>query len=243
VLQRLRIAWSLFRPRQFALGWAACAACGPTLLARLASDPISVRCLRCGASAIHQSVMRVLDRIYPDLSATTVYEMSSRGPLYEYLKVRAGRLACSEYFDGVPPGEYRNGVQCQDVMRLTYSDLSIDLCTSTEVFEHVPDDEKGFREVRRVLRPGGRFVFTVPLSASPETVERAEMINGEVRYLLPPEYHGDAIRGQGRVLVYRDYGRDIVARLKRCGFRRAEIVKPDAGSWWGLGRDVIVAER
>lgn len=199
--------------------------------------------MRCGASAIHQSIMRVLGRIYPDLSAAAVYEMSSRGPLFEYLKARAGRLVCSEYFDDVPPGKYRNGVQCQDVARLTHADASFDLCTSTEVFEHVPDDEQGFREIRRVLRPGGRFVFTVPLSESAQTVTRAELANGEVRHLLPPEYHGDAIRGQGRVLVYRDYGRDIVALLQRCGFSRAEIVRPDAGSWWGLGSDVIVAEK
>jgi len=28
---------------------------------------------------------------------------------------------CSEYFDGVPAGEMVNGVQCQDVQKLTYA--------------------------------------------------------------------------------------------------------------------------
>ena len=45
-----------------------------------------------------------------------------------------------------------------------YGDASFDLCTSTEVFEHMPDDLNGFSEIRRVLRPGGRFVFTVLLT-------------------------------------------------------------------------------
>ena len=144
--------------------------------------------------------------------------MSSRGPLYEYARRRAGKLVCSEFFDDVKPGLWKGKIQCQDVTRLTYAEASFDLCTSTEVFEHVPDDEAGFREVRRVLKPSGRFVFTVPLSQAMRTVSRAELVDGKVRHLQPPEYHGDAIRGQGKVLVYREYGRDIVARLRRCGF-------------------------
>ena len=150
------------------------------------------------------SIVQIIRRLYPDLSGLAVYEMSSRGPLFEYLKGRVGRFTCSEYFDDIAPGQWKGDVQCQDVERLTYRDASFDLCTSTEVFEHVPDDEKGFREIRRVLKPGGRFVLTVPLSGNPETIKRAEMVGGEVRHLLPAEYHGDTIRGQGRVLVYRD---------------------------------------
>jgi ubiquinone/menaquinone biosynthesis C-methylase UbiE len=32
------------------------------------------------------------------------------------------------------------------VQRLSFADASFDLCTSTEVFEHVPDDRAGLRE-------------------------------------------------------------------------------------------------
>jgi hypothetical protein len=52
------------------------------------------------------------------------------------------------------------------------------------------------------------------------------MENGSVRHLLPPKYHGDRIRGQRQVLVYRDYGLDIVDRLKARGFRDAQLVRP-----------------
>jgi len=242
VIRRIRNAWGLLRVGQLGARFSACPVCGPTLLVRLARDPISVRCTRCRASGIHMSIVQVIQGLYPDLSALAVYEMSSRGPLFEYLKGRAGRLTSSEYFDDVAPGESKGGIQCQDVERLTFSGSSFDLCTSTEVFEHVPDDEKGFREIRRVLKPGGKFVFTVPLSDSPVTVKRAEIVDGEVRHLLSPEYHGDAIRGQGRVLVYRDYGRDLVTRLGLCGFANATVVDVDDARWWGLGQRVIIAQ-
>jgi SAM-dependent methyltransferase len=189
------------------------------------------------------SILQVLRQLYPDLSGTAAYEMSSRGPLFEYLRVRAGQFSCSEFFDDVRPGDYLDGVQCQDVQALSYKDASFDLCTSTEVFEHVPDDYKGFREIHRILRPGGRFVFTVPLTQSAATVERAMLQNGVVNHTLEPEYHGDAIRGYGQVLCFRNYGTDILERLRECGFREARLVSTDRMGWWGFGTDVVIAER
>jgi hypothetical protein len=97
--------------------------------------------------------------------------------------------------------------------------------------------------MRRVLRPGGLFVFTVPLSDVATTVQRAELIDGKLRHLLQPEYHGDVIRGERKVLVFRDYGSDIVDRLRHAGFSSARLMKVDDSEWWGLGRPVVIAER
>lgn len=241
-LQLLRKTLALARPDALRLKSGRCPVCGPTLMVKLADDAISVRCIRCRASAIHLSILQVLQRLYPRLSGLAVYEMSSRGPLYEYLRMRAGQLTCSEFFDDVRPGEFRGEVQCQDVQALTYGDATFDLCTSTEVFEHVPDDRRGFSEIRRVLRPGGRFVFTVPLTETAVTVERAVMEGGVIRHLLEPEYHGDVIRGHGRVLAFRNYGRDIVDRLRESGFREARLEPADRAGWWGFGTKVVVAE-
>jgi SAM-dependent methyltransferase len=238
---RLRAALGLIELRALAARPFRCPACGPSLLVRIAAHPIGVRCLRCGASAITLSLMTALIDTRPHFQQDSVYELSSRGPLVTFLRERVPDLTCSEYFDDVPPGERRNGVQCQDVERLTFGDASFDLCTSTEVFEHVPDDRQGFREVRRVLKPGGVMMFTVPLTGAPATIERARLEDGHIVHLLPPEYHGDRIRGAGNVLAFRNYGEDIIDRLRGAGFASATIDWRFRTAFLGHGSGVVVA--
>ena len=83
------------------------------------------------------------------------------------------------------------------------------------MLEHVADDCAAFRELARVLRPLGRLLFTVPLADAEETVTRAVEESGVVKHLLELQFHGDRIRGTGKVLVFRDCGRDITNRLRR----------------------------
>jgi SAM-dependent methyltransferase len=185
----------------------------------------------------------VLKCVIPDLSRRHVYELSSRGSLVRYLLKHAGKLTLSEYFDDVAPGRFKGGVQCQDVQQLTYPEDSFDVCTSTEVFEHVPHDVQGFRELRRVLKPGGILLFTVPMVDTEKTVERARLVNGRIEYLLPPEYHGDRIRGSGAVLCFRNYGLDILDRLGSAGFSERRLIQGDDVTGWGFDRRVGVARK
>ena len=219
-----------------------CPGCGPSLLLRLGRDEMQVRCLRCRGTPVHLSLLAALSATGADLARADAYELSSRGALLRHLRRRCRSVATSEYLDGVAPGGQRDGMRCEDVQRLTFADHSFDLCTSTEVFEHVPDDRAGFRELHRVLRPGGWLLFTVPMTDAPATVERARLADGRVEHLLPPAYHGDRLKGPGSVLVYRDYGLDLAARVRDAGFRDASLWRPP-DDYLGHARTVLVARR
>ena len=46
--------------------------------------------------------------------------------------------------------------------QLPYDDATFDLVTALDVVEHLDDDLAGLKEMRRVLRPGGRVLIFVP---------------------------------------------------------------------------------
>ena len=51
------------------------------------------------------------------------------------------------------------GLACCDAGRLPFADSSFDVVFGHAVLHHLPDLPAAFREMRRVLRPGGRIVF------------------------------------------------------------------------------------
>src|SRR5689334_9695378 len=48
------------------------------------------------------------------------------------------------------------------IERLPFPDGSFDLVTCLDVLEHTPDDVAVLRELRRITRPGGHVLLTVP---------------------------------------------------------------------------------
>lgn len=216
---------------------------GKSIFVKLDNTMLGVRCVICGAAPIATSIANVLIKNEPDFKKKKIYELAARGAFFEFLNNNVEDLVFSEYLDDVPAGESIKGVLCQDVQHLTFDDATFDICTSTEVFEHVPDDLKGFKEIFRVLKNNGVFIFTVPLHNAVMTVPRVLVEEGEIVYLLEPEYHDDSIRGVGKVLVYRDYGRDIVDKLLSAGFTTVDIVEESDCAGFGFRKDVIVARK
>jgi ubiquinone/menaquinone biosynthesis C-methylase UbiE len=49
-----------------------------------------------------------------------------------------------------------------DALHLPFKDDCFDVLTMLDVLEHLNDDRRALSEVRRVLRPGGALVFSVP---------------------------------------------------------------------------------
>lgn len=46
--------------------------------------------------------------------------------------------------------------------KLNFSDNTFDLITALDVLEHLPNEKKALQEIKRVLKPNGIFVATVP---------------------------------------------------------------------------------
>ena len=129
--------------REFAMTYDYCPVCNTKrIIVRLRHNEIAVRCLTCRATAVTMSLVSVLRQLVPDLSLKEVYELSSRGPLVNFLNKNCEKLTCSEYFEGVQPGEYRNGIQCQDVQKLTFPDNSFDGADTLGVFFEKPPTER-----------------------------------------------------------------------------------------------------
>ena len=154
------------------------------------------------------------------LNGFVIYNTEAEGPVHRRLAAMEGYL-CSEYFgDDYKSGDVVDGVMHQDLMALSFPDRSIDMVMSSDVFEHVPDPYRAHEEVWRVLRPGGRHVFTVPFHQHLLLDDKRAYLdeNGQVVHLEEPIYHGDPVRPTEGALVYTIFSLEMLIKLGRLGF-------------------------
>lgn len=134
-------------------------------------------------------------------------------------------VALSQYKPDKSMGKVlAKGITNQNLECLTFASESLDIVITSDVMEHVRLDERAHREIYRVLKPGGIYLFTVPHSnAWDETLVRVKITDPEDPskdvHLLEPEYHGDTNNEDGGgVLAYRTYGKDLETNLTKMGF-------------------------
>jgi len=226
MLRKIKNAIKFIDLKKLKIKILSCPICGNRFHVHLGEQEVWRRCMKCGASEVTQAITFVVKEECQNLSCLSIYEMSSRGRFVSWLRTQSDSLVTSEYIPNAPNGEAVGGVRCEDVQRLTFNDASFDLVTSTEVFEHVENDFSGFSEVRRVLRPEGKFIFTACIGGAAHTVERARVVDGKIVHMHEPEYHGYPFLDGDHVLCMRNYGLDIVQRLRDSGFSRAKLVQP-----------------
>lgn len=87
-----------------------------------------------------------------------------------------------------------------DMQSLTLEDGIYDFVIHSDTLEHVPDPITGLRECRRVLRPGGCLLLTIPVV--PTRLTRR-------RFGLPPSYHGNHAESPEDQRVVTEYGADF----------------------------------
>ena len=96
-----------------------------------------------------------------------------------------------------------------DMQHLPFSDGSFDVILHSDTLEHVEHPLLALEECRRLLAPGGRLCFTVPIIHGRLSRNRAG---------LAPSYHGDPSTGRDDFRVHTEFGADTWAMVHMAGF-------------------------
>jgi hypothetical protein len=195
------------------------------------------RCANCKASLRYRGQADAILRVYSKAGSTSIAELVREphfalldfwepgvlGPFRTYFGPLP-RYVVSDYWPDVEPGDERDGVRCEDLMSLTFEPESFDLVVTSDIFEHVRKPYVGFAEVHRVLRTGGRHIFSIPVQEPMRAVTqvRVDTSGDEDVYILEPRYHLGPNNSQH--IVYNDFGRDLLDGLAEVGFE-TEIVR------------------
>lgn len=152
-------------------------------------------------------------------AGTVIYNTETTGAVHAALRAMPDYLS-SEYFGPeFAPGTMVGDRRHEDLQRLSFSDGCIDLVLSSDVLEHMPAPYIAHEEIFRVLRPGGRHIFTVPFIPSQGRDDvRAELINGEIVYRADQLFHGDPVRPDTGVLVWTIFGMEMLLKLSELRF-------------------------
>ena len=173
----------------------------------------SLLCSSCGSIPRERALYKVITDYFPNYRELGIHESSpaDRGASPK-LKSECSNYSSSQYFPNITHGNIdpKTGFRCENLESLTFPDNSFDIFVTQDVMEHIFDYEKAFKEIARVLKPGGAHIFSVPLINKGQKSEcwasRSE--NGEIIYHHEPQYHGNPVDAKG-ALVTMHWGYDI----------------------------------
>lgn len=185
-------------------------------------------CRNCSSTSRHRAVAYVVGQVlkegpipvfqWPNRKGVRILESSARGPHPVMFEEKFDYFAVE--YDPVKIAEGKHPRDYADFQNLHFDDAMFDLVIASDVFEHVRKDEDGYRQIHRVLKPGGSLIMTVPYDHDrPNTIIRVDTSGREDVHLMEPEYHG----GGGHTLTYRNYGRDLLSLLRRVGYAVGHI--------------------
>jgi SAM-dependent methyltransferase len=149
---------------------------------------------------------------------SSIYVTEQTTALYRHLCSSYARVTGSEFLGtSIPLGSINpQGIRNETLTALTFADSTFDVILAFEVLEHIPDYSRAVSEMFRVLRPGGRLLFSVPfLIDRVETLVRARLNpDGSVTHLAEPEYHGDPLSPEG-ILCFQHFGWDLLDGMRQ----------------------------
>ena len=205
--------------------------------------------LRCPVCGFTSRTRYMIDRVQRSVKDNNtdemqIYLMEQASNLYKFFNNLYPHIVGSEYLgDDKIPGSTYDGIRHEDALRLSFDNEIFDIVVSCDVFEHVADCTRAFSETCRVLKHGGKLIFSVPIYwDNDSTIVRAKFAEQELKYLLDPVYHRNPIDPEGGSLVFYDYGIDILDYLIKAGFSDAYFVAYSSISKCHLGYLPLIIE-
>lgn len=185
------------------------------------------RCPGCGSLERHRALWSWLEpHLRPGMR---ILHSSPESALYERLRARSELVYVTTELHPEAHAQDPNLVQA-DLEDLPFEPGSFDLVVCSHVLEHVPDDRRAMREIRRVLDVGGTAVIQVPIADRDTTYEAVEITS--------PAARRSAFGQEDHV---RLYGRDFGDRLRAVGFDVMVVPAAHPGSHVHLARPDAMA--
>ncbi|MBX9842088.1 MAG: class I SAM-dependent methyltransferase [Xanthobacteraceae bacterium] len=171
----------------------------------------AMTCPKCDATDRERLMAVYLDEAWPSFppgKAVRLFDFAPAYPLsqklnrYPSIAYRSADLSRRDVQDHI------------DLTNIAYADESADIFICSHILEHIPDDRKAMRELRRILHREGFGLMLVPLVIGvDETTE--EQGETSVEYRWKHFGMGDHVRQYGR--------RDFVDRLTQAGFKVEQL--------------------
>jgi Methyltransferase domain len=163
--------------------------------------------------------------------------------LYGYCRSHFSKVVGSEYLgSNIQKGTVINGIRHEDVTDLSFADDSFGLIVTLEVLEHVPNYKKAYAELFRCTRKGGIVLISVPfVTTNHDNLIRSTIDDkGEIKHILPEEYHGDPVNPKGGILCFQYFGWQMLDELRQAGFTDVKSVFIWSLYYGILGKDIMV---
>ncbi|MEM9301745.1 MAG: methyltransferase domain-containing protein [Pseudomonadota bacterium] len=189
-----------------------CGRCQASFRYRHQADALLHQYSRRGSASLAELVKE------PGFADLHVYEAGLIGPFRRYFQALPHYVQ-SYFWDDIPRGGDKDGVRSEDLEDMTFEDETFDLMITSDILEHVRHPLRAFAESFRILKRGGKHIFSIPVPWPwlEETRKRVDVSGPEDVFLLEPRYHGSPVDPQGS-LVYNDFGVDLVGQLEDIGF-------------------------
>ncbi len=170
------------------------------------------QCPVCGAKDKDRLVFYYIKK-YTDMlkKPCTILHFAPERLIKYHLKFRSKISKKTKYYNGdLNP---KNGDMIIDITNIDFPDNKFDYIICNHVLEHIVDEKKAFNELKRVIKPNGKIILTVPVCISNEkTIEDNSITDPRERMnMFCQEDH------------VRLYGKDFADRIEKYGLKVKEF--------------------